>query len=73
MTHCTVYYFVSTHIQNGVEEGLFFLSKLSYITELRFLTVRSYFSVKQYLANSGLFCLNCDWLILDTYRIASPV
>ena len=35
-------------------EGLYFLSKLSYKTELRLLTVRSYFSVRQYLATVGL-------------------
>ena len=36
-------------------EGLCFMSKFSYMTELRRLIVRNYFSVRQYLATVGFF------------------
>ena len=55
MAPCTVYYFLSRRVQIGMVEGLYFMSKFSYMTELRLLIVRSYFSVRQYLATVGFF------------------
>ena len=55
MALCTVYYFLRRRIQNVMVEGLCFLSKLSYMTEIRFLTVKICFSVRQYLATVGFF------------------
>ena len=48
---------LSRHVQHGMLEGLCFSSKKSYTTELRCLTVKSYFSVRQYLATVGFFFL----------------
>ena len=55
MTRRTVYYFLSRCVQNGIVEGLCFMSEFSYMTEFRLLIVRSYFSVRQYLATVGFF------------------
>ena len=57
MTLRTVYYFLSRRVQNGVVEGLCFMSEFSYMTEFKLLIVRSYFSVRQYLA-TGFFRLH---------------
>ena len=43
MTPCTVFYFFSRRVQNGMVEGLCFMSKFSYMPELILLIVRSYF------------------------------
>ena len=40
---------------NRMVEGLCFMSEFSYMTEFRLLIVRSYFSVRQYLATVGFF------------------
>ena len=56
MTPCTVSdYFLSRRVQNGMVEGLCFMSKFSYMTEFRLLILRSYFSVAPYLATVGVF------------------
>ena len=47
--------FTKTSSKWVMVDGLCFLSKLSYMTEIRFLTVKSYFSGRQYLATVGFF------------------
>ena len=54
MTPLTVYYLLSRRVQNGIAEGLCFISESSYMT-VRLLIVRSYFAVRQYLATVGVF------------------
>ena len=55
MTPRTVYNLLSRRVQNGMVDGLYFMSEFSYMTEFRLLIVRSYFSVRQYLATVGFF------------------
>ena len=61
------------NVENGMVEGLCFLSKMSLLTEIRFLTVRSYFSVRQYLATVVSFLFTLSQLNLEAYTLASLV
>ena len=53
MTPCTVYYFLSRRVQNGIVKGVCFMSEFSYMTEFRPLIEWSYFFCEAVFGNCG--------------------